>query len=972
MTKLSNKKLQERFFEERYKALNKEQKEAVDTINGPVMVMAGPGTGKTSVLTLRIANILRLTDTPPESILALTFTESGAISMRDKLLEVVGTSALRVKISTFHGFANEIIQDYPEYFQRIIGGKVASSIDRYRIIEDIIRKNKFQNIKPSGDIFYYVSRVDKAIKHLKSEGFDSKSFKKWLDKENKCINESNESKFKRSLEMSEVFSKYEEKMNESGLYDFEDMLTEFINVLKKKKNLLLDLKENYLYIMADEHQDANNNQNQILELLTGEDENPNLFVVGDENQSIYRFQGASLENFLYFKDKFPKVKIINLIQNYRSTQKILDASFELVNDVDNQKIKLKSNHKKDGTPVFVRSFENEDEEFDFIVSSIDVITKKDNKKTIAVIYRSNDDAMDMVRKLDEKGIDFSINSDDDIFSDIDIKNLIILLKTVENPLRNELLSETLLFDFLALPIVASLKAIRAVSFNSDLVDILSSPKKFIVVDDNENLALKNFAEKVLVWSKKAKNLNLEEFLDLFIKESGFGQKILSSHNTLKKLEKFRNFYSILRSTVENKKSPTLKDFLGDLELADRFDLKFDGSSLKIKDVKVHLMTAHKAKGLEYDIVFIIKSNEEKWGKKRDRESFYLPQKSNSLEDESKDEKRLFYVALTRAKFEAYITYSKFNYKGKGLTKSSFIDYMGEIIDEKHIILNQKKVFDNPKQKNYLQDFKRYLIEILKQEGLSVTAINNFISCPSKFLFQNLLRMPHSPEKHQNFGTAIHYAIKKYQDSIKKDDTKSDIFEFFEEKLAEFKFDKNDFEMFLERGNKALSLFLKGHRWNKKAESEYKIKNILFESSIGTVPLKGDIDEMVVDNGQVLVTDFKTGKPKTRNYILGKTESSNGDIYRQLLFYKLLIENFKPELCVVSGVIEFVEPDDKMRLHKEIFNLKDESLDSLKSEIKRLVENVSNLNFLGKKCDDKDCEYCPLSSVLEKNLKSSKH
>jgi DNA helicase-2/ATP-dependent DNA helicase PcrA len=626
-------------FKKKYESLNKEQKEAVDSINGPVMVIAGPGTGKTSVLTLRIANILRLTDTLPESILALTFTESGAISMRNKLFEIIGESAFRVKISTFHGFANEIIQNYPEYFPKIVGGNVASSLDKVRIIEKIIESNNFKTIKPSGDMAYYVKPIEKAIGHLKSEGFDAKSFSTWLKKEEKRVDEVLENKFLRSRELSIVFELYEKEMSKLSLYDYDDMLIEFIKALENHKNLLLDLEENYLYIMADEHQDANNNQNKILELLTSYDSNPNLFIVGDENQSIFRFQGASLENFLYFKNRFKKVKVINLIQNYRSSQKILDASFELINNNQKnsgQKIKLLSNHKKEGAPIFLREFENDESEFNFIAQEISNLTKDNPDEKIAVIYRSNDDTLDIVRKLDKMGIGFSIKSDDDIFTDIDIDNLITFLKAIDNPLNSEFLSKVLFFDFLKIPTIPALKAIKEVGFENNLIEILNNPSKLNLNKKDEEI-LKDFSHHLLSWSKDSKNLNLEEFIDKLVRESGFANKILAHKNTIKKLDKFRGFYSILRSTVQSKKTPVLGDFLSDLNLAKKFDLKFESSVFDSEKANVFLMTAHKSKGLEFDTVFLIKGNEEKWSKKRDKELFLLPLKGN-LDNDDSDEK----------------------------------------------------------------------------------------------------------------------------------------------------------------------------------------------------------------------------------------------------------------------------------------------------------------------------------------------
>jgi hypothetical protein len=210
--------------------------------------------------------------------------------------------------------------------------------------------------------------------------------------------------------------------------------------------------------------------------------------------------------------------------------------------------------------------------------------------------------------------------------------------------------------------------------------------------------------------------------------------------------------------------------------------------------------------------------------------------------------------------------------------------------------------------------------------------------------------------------------KHIDDGLKND--KAKLFEFFKEKISSFKFSRNDLVVFLERGKNALDSFFVNHSWQKGVYSEYKIKNIIFNSSIGEMPLKGDIDEMVVDDkGKVTVVDFKTGKPKTRNYILGKTKDSKGDIYRQLLFYKFIVEKHNSDFRVDSGVIEFVEPDEKGNFKSEVFNLRDENFNTLKEDINNLVNSISSLDFFDKKCDEKDCEFCEMSKVLYENLRN---
>ncbi|MDQ5927940.1 MAG: ATP-dependent helicase UvrD/PcrA, partial [Patescibacteria group bacterium] len=394
-------------FDKSYKGLNPEQKDAVDTIHGPVMVIAGPGTGKTTLLTLRIANILKETDASASSILALTFTESAVSSMRQKLFGIIGTDAYRVQINTFHGFANDIIRRYPEYFPRIIGSRNIREIEIIKMIREIIDANDFAHIKPFGSPFHYVRDAVKSIQSLKREGVTPEKFienvelssrpapdgvhnvddlpsKKDADVEVRTL---------RNKELATVYKAYEAMLTERKLYDFDDMLLDVVAALRDNDTLRATLQERFQFILADEHQDANASQNAILELLCSFDDKPNLLIVGDEKQAIFRFQGASLENFLYFKRKFPSAKVIFLTSNYRSGQPILDAAHSLITkgslpaDAEHLRKPLIAN-TKDSANIRVVATSSEKEERAFIVAELRTAQETGVPwEEIAIIYR---------------------------------------------------------------------------------------------------------------------------------------------------------------------------------------------------------------------------------------------------------------------------------------------------------------------------------------------------------------------------------------------------------------------------------------------------------------------------------------------------------------------------------------------------------------------------------------------------------
>jgi len=329
-------------FEEKYSILNSQQKEAVDTIEGPVVVVAGPGTGKTQILTLRIANILKTQGGDfADNILALTFTNAGVHAMRERLADFVGIeTAHKVGIFTFHSFADDQIRSNPEIFKKFAFSRPSTDIEKIQIIEEILQNSKLKHLKPFAKDFHYTQSIISVIDELKSNAINPNDLevsiltleKRILEQEgesafykvnrgenkkgdikkdviNKIKNQKNKQK-----ELIEIYQKYQDILEEKGLYDFSDMILSVVQEAENNEDFKSVLQEKYLYILVDEHQDTNDAQNKLIEIITSaevNEGNPNLFTVGDEKQAIYRFQGASLENFLKFKDKYEDVKIIN-------------------------------------------------------------------------------------------------------------------------------------------------------------------------------------------------------------------------------------------------------------------------------------------------------------------------------------------------------------------------------------------------------------------------------------------------------------------------------------------------------------------------------------------------------------------------------------------------------------------------------------------------------------------------------------
>src|SRR3990167_5041957 len=322
--------------------LNAAQKLAVETIDGPVMVIAGPGTGKTQIIAERIAQILKKTDTLPDGILALTFTDSGAKAMRQRLLATIGRAAYYVNIATFHSFCSSVIQEFADSFAISLNLEPLSELERVEIFNQILSGSQFKAVKPVNSPFFHTQKLIKAIQDLKREAVSPTTFSKIVRQEKLKFSKikstlsatatlTAQKQLNKNLDLARIYQDYQKLLAAKGRYDFEDMINYVRLAFKKDTHMLSTYQERLLYFLVDEYQDTNSAQNQVLQLLADFwGEAANVFVVGDPNQSIFRFQGASTENFISFKKLFRKARIINLEQNYRSTQTILDAAASVI------------------------------------------------------------------------------------------------------------------------------------------------------------------------------------------------------------------------------------------------------------------------------------------------------------------------------------------------------------------------------------------------------------------------------------------------------------------------------------------------------------------------------------------------------------------------------------------------------------------------------------------------------------------
>ncbi len=977
--------MSQEIFDHKYRSLNKAQKEAVDTIYGPLMVVAGPGTGKTTLLTLRIANILKQTDTSPEQILALTFTESGAKAMKDKLREIIGSDALKVNIFTYHSFAEQILRRYNDHFAEFNNFRFISEDDAISLFEEIIDKGDFKNIKPFLSPFFQVKNIIGYIKELKREFIDPESLKKHIDtyeqgllsdpenfstrgKTKGEIKSTARSKFNmidKMKELREVFEEYESQKLKRKFYDFEDIINEVVKKVSQNADLQYEIAEQYQFVLADEHQDANMSQNRILDFFGSVVDSPNIMVVGDEKQAIFRFQGGTLENFTGFKDRYPSAKLVTLIDNFRSHQNILDYSFGLISKrsdllINKENLLAKGLYVGEGKITFA-TLSDRESECEYVGESIKKILSETQGDTVAVIFRKNKDKERIARVLETLGVDYISHSDNELFEDRYALEIVNMIKVCCDLSLNQNIVKLLASSIFNITIEKIHK------INKDIYE--SGQSAFDVISQSKDLEIQHIVQHIRHLASYALKNSPVLFVEEFARTTDY-LKTSDSSVLEHKLSILRAFANIARQVVFKEEDANIHSLNNFIEKAILYDMKI--SIPKDSDnSRVVLMTAHKSKGLEFDNVFIIHMTHNEWDKSGGK-NYFIPVMdllglSQDVED-MEDTRKLLYVAMTRAKKSLTLTFPKYGIDGKEESLSGFVD-------EIDTTLLTPIVIDKKSSLHFLQDSVskekiQFYKDLFLSQSFSVTAFNNYLDCPNKFLFNNLLRFPFSLNISLEVGNAVHESLEEYHNLIlrKKEHTKEILFALFEKNLdkksireKEKQKIKKDYKQsifdFVERGDLGDTTLLKAEF---RLEYDYEFE---YQNQKHNIFIKGSVDRVDRIGEEYRVIDFKTGKPKSENVVRGLTQDSDGNYLRQIIFYKMIMEMMDKNMNVSTGEINFILNDDKGERVFYDFALTSDMVSNLQKEMNGVLCEIVSGEFLIKGCYKEDCEFCSLRKSL---------
>ncbi len=1037
----------EETFTKRYESLNKEQKKAVDTIDGPVMVVAGPGSGKTELLSLRVGNILKQGHVSPHNILCLTFTDNGATNMRERLATLIGGVAYRVSIFTFHAFCNHIISRHPEYFWKAAHFSQANDITRAEILQALFMTlphgHPLASYHPEKG-YVYLRDVADRIKHIKSYGYTADEYLnviKELPKEYAAINtvlrawperlsikktdevkevasalralagttslylattlasaldaalilgkteplgdwkakfmvkgdngiilkdSHNEEKI---LAVGELYKRYSEEMYRHALYDYDDMIIEVVHALHEHSILRNALEEQYQYIMVDEFQDTNEAQMSLVQAITS---NPvhegraNVCVVGDDDQAIYKFQGAEVSHIMRFRDSaYKDVITIVLDKNYRSTQKILNLARTLITQgrgrlenkyEDIQKVLKAENKNLPEGVVTITQRSSDVAEYAHLAHSIrEALDSGALANDICILARGHRELRALLPYLDRADIPYEYSKKANVFNEPHVKVLIQVCEYIASVMGNESTAEYVLPHLLSHPCFS-------INRHALFSLALEAKEKHIswteVMVTTEHSDIQKIGSLLVELTIMGESTPLEHILEKFMEESGFKEFYFSRESIKKSPTTYVAFLASLKTFIEAlrvwKEGEVLfvTDVKPFVQMHTDHDITLMSESPFMKhENSVKIMTAHASKGLEFGTVYLIAAHDALWTKSPRTNIAPLPaplvplmQPAGDTED---DFIRLLYVAITRAKHTLHISSHDAQVRYlplDGALQNTEIEAVPIEAHENALSLHKEA---------YKEDEWVLLRRLVKNYKMPVTHLNNFINIaeggPLYFIEQNLLRFPQPMNPSGVYGSAVHKALEeivmypKYHTGERA--PLQHVLTIFTKELSRGRLPLYEMKKQKERGEDVVTQLHKmtQNMFTRDDEVEIDMKN---ESvMLGNAHIIGKLDLLSVRDKQYEVVDFKTGKAFV-SWDEGKTDNDKIKLHKyrqQLIVYKLLLENsiHYKDLSVGRLSLWFVEEETFCEL---VLDASDSEVERTRKLIEAVYKKIINLEI----------------------------
>lgn len=976
--------------------LNKAQKEAVEYIEGPLLIIAGAGTGKTTVITQKIAYLIEQKLATPEQILALTFTDKAAKEMQERIDTMLDIGYVDLHISTFHSFCQTILEHYgldiglPNHF------KLLSTTEIWLLVRENLQKFNLDYYRPLGNPTRHIHELIKHFNKCKDELISTADYLQYAEDESVVTGDMNIEESTRLKELANAYHAYNQLLLDVGALDFGDLIFYTLKLLKERPRILKKIQERFKYILVDEFQDVNWAQYKLIQLLTGEKNQ--LTVVGDDDQSIYAFRGASVSNILRFKDDYSKAKNIVLTENYRSNQSILDAAYDLIqhNNPDRLEAKLNINKKLQSKAVNAHKIGVEyihtvsiEEEVLHVVKKIEFL-KKSTPDVVwgdfAILVRANNHAEPFCNAFQKYGIPYEFLASSGLFRQSIVLDCYNFFKIISNFHESAAIYRLLCLPFFSL----KENDLQKITINSkkksvSYYEALKRSREFGL--STEGIVI---TEKILTLihegMKVYRNQKPSAVLYAFLEKSGYlnyltHEEQKGSLNIIQSINYLNQFFEkITRYETESYNKATVSGFLEYvsyiLESGDEGVLE----QATDQDV-VKVMTVHGSKGLEFKYVFIVNMVEDRFPSRRRGESIEMPQalikEQLPIGDAHyQEERRLFYVALTRAKEHVFILNSE-DYGG--IRQKKISRFLPEIGFNPPLSATSKESKRNISSllPNNTQDAsidQKIVYEIPK--AFSFSQLKSYATCPYQYKLANIIKIPTKGNASFSFGQTIHSTLQKFYEGIQRLNRIEQIslFSVPEEKTAlpqtiqtpsfeellklydeswieDWYKDAFQREGYYEKGKKILKEFYTTHEqsWTVPVSLEgwFKIK-------LGDFLMHGRIDRIdQLPDGTLEIIDYKTGASK---------EKVSGDEKDQLLIYQMAAEKL-PQYAHIGkpSKLTFFYINDNIKVS---FLGTTKEIEQLQTKLIELITQIHEGNFtptpnpfICNSCDFKDiCDY----------------
>jgi len=940
--------------------LNEEQLKAVKHKSGPVLVVAGAGTGKTRVITERIRYLIKEKNVDPQEILALTFTEKASQEMVDRIGDIMPLGYEEPWVYTFHSFADRILKEKgieigidPLY-------KILSPSDQWLLL----RKNLFDlNLKyfrPLGNPTKFISAILTFISRLQDENVSPEELQKFVKHSNYTSDEEKQ----RWEELSYIYAEYERLKMESSAMDFGNLIIWVIRLLNARPNVLAEYKNQFKHILVDEFQDTNYAQYELIKLLfptkeTRESER-SLLVVGDDSQSIYKFRGAAVSNILQFMEDYKDSKMITLLKNYRSTQKILDPAYKLIqnNNPDTLESKLGISKKLIGlgqgpSPAILQT-ETLEDEVELVISKILEILAKEPQytyKDFAILARANNHLDPFVMALRKYGLPYQLVGNRGLYDRDEVRDILAFLRVIINTQDGINLYRVLNIESLEIPYKEISELLSKSRYEkTDLWEQVKKSKDdkvaFLVktIEGFQKNITKNTPTEMVF-----EIVNSINYLNQFLEEETVENELCIKNLNLflQRVQKFEVDYH-----NETGEMPTVVNLVDYLDMI--IEAGENPAQAEIEDIDtINLMTVHASKGLEFPVVFMVNLVSGRFPTRNQGDTIEVPEEliKETLptgNEHIQEERRLFYVGMTRAQKYLFMTLGK-NYGGKRDTiPSGYLQETGLKIQEIKGTDKEKKAKQSSLfgVETKFREPKIIKIEGKAPEYLSYSQIDNYLICPLRYKYSYTLKIPVPPKHTLSFGTTIHETLKEFhvRKMFGKEVTLDELLEIYEKKWIPLGYrDEKHRKAQFEYGKEVLKKYYEENN-NLKFKHLGLEKNFILD--IDGLKINGKIDRIdQLPDGKIEIIDYKTGNTKTQKEVDNDVQMT---IYTMAATEALKI---KPDILSFY----YVESGTKLSTKRT-----KKQVEAQKKIIREVAEEIKEGNFEPK--PGKDCEWCDYKEI----------